>query len=259
MTIVSRGAPALLALLAGGACTSQTINLLTPAPGDASTQAHDAAIDGAARSDASRAPDAAAMADAVSPPDAPGGCPELVDQRLGECMSPPVSQCNSATDATSDGFAVAQVFAPVFDGAIPELRLWMYTVDPAHDRAIVSIADLRGDPRALLDPSYSIDGHILATTLSAMSGGYEWQRVVFASPATVRANQPYAIYVRATSTIPGASASANWGQYNDNGHPTLDPYPRGDAFGFSPTAGWIAQPLWRKMMFEVHIIPSSCN
>lgn len=259
MTIVLRGAPALLALLAGGACTSQTINLLSPSPGDGSTQTLDAAVDGAAMSDASRAPDAAPTPDATAPPDAPGGCPELVDQQLGECMSPPVSQCNGTTNATSDGFAVAQVFAPVFDGAIPELRLWMHTVDPAHDRAIVSIADLRGDPRALLDPSYSIDGHILSTTLSAMSGTFEWQRVVFASPATVRANQPYAIYVRATSTVPGASASAHWGQYNDNGHPTLDHYPRGDAFGFSPFAGWIAQPLWREMMFEVHIIPSSCN
>lgn len=260
MTIVSRGAPALLALLAGGACTSQTINLLTPAPGDGSMHpAADAAVDGAVRSDAAAAADAAATQDAAPPPDAPGGCPELVDQRLGECMSPPVSQCNGFSTASSDGFAAAQVFTPVFDGTIPGLRLWMRTADPAHDRVIVSIADLRGDPRALLDPSYSIDGHILATTLSAMSGSFEWQPVVFASPATVRANQPYAIYVRVTSTIPGAGARANWGEYNDADHPTLDHYPRGEAFGFSPFAGWIAQPVWRDMMFEVHIVPSSCN
>lgn len=255
MTIAYRSAPALLALLAGGACTSQTINILTPPAGDAT---RDAAVDGVARSDAPAAPDAAATPDALPPADAPGGCPRLVDQQLGDCMSP-VTQCDAYSSPSTGGFADVQVFTPVFDGAIPELRLWMRTVDPAHDRVIVSIADLRGDPRVLLDPSYAIDGHVLATTLSAMSGDFAWQRVLFAAPATVRANQPYAIYVRVISTIAGAAASADWGMYNDFGHPTADHYPRGGAFGTDSSGQWIAQPVFRDQMFEVHIIPSSCN
>jgi hypothetical protein len=254
MMIVSRGAPALLALLAG-ACTSQTINLVSP-PGDGKPPA-DAAIDGAA--DAAAPQDATASPDARGTPDAAGGCPELADQRLGECMSPPVTQCDASGTANSIGNASVQVFTPVLDGAITGLRLWMRAADPVHDKLIAAIADLRGDPRALLDPAYSIDDHILATTLSSIPDQFGWQSVAFTSPATVVANRPYGIYLRAVSTIPGGQAWGDWGLYNDFGHPTLDHYPRGGAFGVGSSGEWLAFPVYQDFLFEVHLVPSSCH
>jgi hypothetical protein len=258
MTIVSRSAPALLALLAGGACTSQTINLVSPPAGDGS-RPPDAAIDGAAVPDAAAPRDAAASPDAPGTPDAAGGCPELADQRLGECSSPPVTQCDASGAVTSTGFASVQVFTPAIDGAITGLRLWMRAADPVHDKVLAAIADLRGDPRALLDPSYAIDDHVLATTLGSISNQFGWQSVAFASPATVVANRPYGIYLRMVSATPGGTADGDWGMYNDFGHPTLDHYPRGGAFGVGSSGEWLAQPVFRDFMFEVHIVPSSCH
>jgi hypothetical protein len=234
MTIVSRGAPALFALLVGGACTSETINLLTPSPGDA-------AVDGVV------APDAAAPADAALPPDAPSGCPEVIDQRLGDCMSPPVSQCDGYTTASASG-PDAQVFTPGLSGAIPRLRLWMR----AGSEVIVSILDLRDDPLALFDPLYSIDANTLATTTTVMTAQFAWQPVGFSRAPTVRAGHPYAIHVRT------ASGSADWGEYNDFDHPTLDPYPGGRAFSVSSTGDWGESVLSEDFMFEVHVIPSAC-
>jgi hypothetical protein len=234
MTIVSRGAPALFALLVSGACTSQTINLLTPFPGDA-------AVDGVV------APDAAAPADASLSPDEPSGCPEVIDQRLGDCMSPPVSQCDAYTTASASG-PDAQVFTPALGGAIPRLRLWMR----AESQVIVSILDLRDDPLALFDPLYSISANTLATTTTVMTAQFAWQPVVFSQAPTVRAGHLYAIYVRT------ASGSADWGEYNDFGHPTLDPYPGGRDFSRLSSGDWLESALFDDFMFEVHMIPSSC-
>lgn len=234
MTIVPRGAPALLALLAGGACTNQTINILTPAPGDGSAPIRDAAVD------------SLSVPDATAPPDAPppSGCPAAIDQRLGDCMSPPVSQC----DGYGSAVLKAQVFTPGLTGAIPRLRLWMR----AGGQVVVSILDLRDDPLALFDPLYSIDANTLATTTTSMTAQFAWQPVAFAQAPAVRAGHPYAIHVQT------ASGSADWGAYNDFAHPTLDPYPGGRAFSVTSTGEWFEDALSQDFMFEVHVAPSTC-
>lgn len=239
MTIASRGGPALFALLVGGACTSQTINILTALPGDGST-VRDAAVD-------SIAPDAAAPTDASPPPDASSGCPEVIDQRLGDCMSPPVTQCDAYTTASTSG-PDAQVFTPGLGGAIPRLRLWMR----GGSQVIVSILDLRDDPLALFDPLYSIDASTLATATTFTTAQFAWQPVAFSQAPTVRAGHPYAIHIR---TVGG---SVDWGEVNDFGHPTLDPYPGGRGFSRSTTGDWFESPLYDDFMFEVHVIPSAC-
>lgn len=245
MSIVRRGGAALLALLAGGACSSETINLLSP-PGDGGVgPARDAEVDGVAAD--------ATPADTPGASD-PGACAEVIDQRLGACMSPPVTQCSSLTTSTTGG-AMVQVFTPALDGAITRVLLWMQNADPARTQVVVSIADLLGNPSAVGQPSYSIDDHLLATTQLPMTNQFGWQQVVFASPPAVVAVHPYAIYVRVASPF-AVDSPAGWGIYY---YPdTIDPYPGGAPFVRRPDGSWLDDGASIDFMFEVHMIPSSC-
>lgn len=262
MTILLRGAPALLALLVlpAGACSSQTINLLNPPPGDGGAQPTDAAVgrsDAGAELDAGATPDTGPALDAGLAPDgsgASGGCPEVIDQRLGDCMSPPVGPCGGYTEASAGGGELLQVITPALDGAIIGLRLWARTNEPTNARVRVSIADLRDDPLAVFDPLYSIDAHLLASGVSAMTASFGWQSVALSSPANVRAGHPYAIHVQMAPASPG---SVDWGLYSDLQHPSLDPYPGGRAFGVT-SIGWVEDPVFEDFLFEVRMIPAIC-
>jgi hypothetical protein len=241
MSIVCRGAPVLLALLASGACSSETINLLSPAGDGGMGPTRDAATDGIAGD--------GGLADAHV-----ASCPERVDQELGDCAAPPVTSCTTLTTSTTGG-AMVQVFTPALDGAITRVVLWMQNADPARTQVVVAIADLLGNPGAVGQASYSIDDHLLATTQLPMTNQFAWQQVAFASPPAVVAHRPYAIYVRVASPF-AINSSAGWGIYENAD--VIDPYRGGEPFVRGSDGTWLDDGLALDFMFEVHMIPSSC-
>ena len=203
------------------------------------------------------------------PIDAPGGatdapsdakvCQQAIDQQLAVCASPPIAQCTDAF-ILFNGQSAAQVFTPTSTGAVSHLRLRMSNPAANTNPVQVSIIDLLGNPLAISDVNFSVDQHVLARTETPMTIVANWQDVLFAAPAAVTANQPYAILVRLVGTTdPGQTVHAGRNMYNDSGRTMVDSYPRGGLYTCGTGCSqWIMEPAYRDAAFEVYVSPAVC-
>jgi hypothetical protein len=185
--------------------------------------------------------------------------PQVIDQQLGACTSPPIAQCTDAF-ILFNGQSAAQVFMPSNTGTVVHIRLRMNNPAANTNPVQVSIIDLQGDPLALATPTFTADQHVLARVETPMTIVTNWQDVIFPSPAAVTSNQPYAILVRLVGTTdPGPNVHAGWDMYNDFQGTMVDSYPRGrffDCGGGCPS--WTTEPAYRDAAFEVYVSPNVC-
>lgn len=186
-------------------------------------------------------------------------CPQAIDQQLAVCTSPPIAQCVDAL-ISFNGQSAAQTFMPSNTGTIAHVRLRMDNPAAQTNPVQVSIIDLQMNAMALLDPNFSIEQHVLARTETPMTIAAAWQDVLFATPAAVTSNLPYAILVRLVgATDPGQNVNAGWNQYNDFQGAMVDSYPRGRFFSCGTgCSSWILEPTYRDAAFEVYVSPSVC-
>lgn len=186
-------------------------------------------------------------------------CPEAIDQQLAVCTSPPIAQCSDAL-ILFNGQSGAQTFTPSNTGTIAHLRLRMDNQAAATNPVQVSIIDLQTNAMALLDPNFSVEQHVLARTETPMTVAAAWQDVLFATPAAVTSNLPYAILVRLVGTTnPGQNVAAGWNEYNDFQGNMVDSYPRVRFFSCGAgCSSWILEPTYRDAAFEVYVSPNAC-
>jgi hypothetical protein len=238
-------------LLVLAALTAACGNVIARQNGDASTGASDGPVIDGSVTDGGSVPDA--------PPDAKV-CSAAIDQQLVACASPPIAQCTDAF-ILFNGQSAAQTFAPSNTGTVGRLRLRMSNPAANTNPVQVSLVDLQNDPMALVNANFDVEQHVLARVQTPMTVVAAWQDVVFATPAAVIANQPYAIVVRLVGTTdPGAGVHAGWNLYNDFTGAMADSYPRGRFFDCGTgCSSWIAEPTYRDAAFEVHVTPSVCR
>jgi hypothetical protein len=177
---------------------------------------------------------------------------EMLDQSLGACQSPPITQCAPAFIITN-GQSAAQSFTPGMSGRLSGVRVRMANPTPYTVRVRILSAD---SVDALSSTSYDVAAHTLATADSAMSTTMGWQRLSFVSPPVIDTASKYIILVSLVGAI-DSSVHALWDMYNDYAVGSqVDSYTGGRAFSCGDgCASWILEPTYRDFAFETYVSP----
>ncbi len=191
--------------------------------------------------------------DASSGGDAGSACSQaVVDQRLGPCSSPPITQCAPAY-LLSNGQSAAQVFSPELSGRLVSVRLRIS--NPTQYVVRVSLLSAE-DALPLSDPNFDLAAHAIATSDLPMSVMMAWQTVTLASQPWVVAGKFYIILVQLIGA-PDETNIALWDEYNDWQGAQVDSYPRGRAYSCGRgCASWNLEPTYRDYAFETYV--ASC-
>ena len=213
--------------------------------------------DAAARTDAAADSDAGPGTDA---PPADAACPLVssVDQRLGGCQSPPITQC-AAAYILHNGQSAAQAFVPGRDGVLTEVHLRMSNGAAGTNDVEVSVVEGTA-PDSLSNPDFDVAGHTRATVHTSMTIAMAWQKVEFDPAPTMIAGRTYFLVVRLVGASDPGNAMALWDEYNDWQGNQVDSYTGGRAFSCgSGCASWIMEPPYRDFAFETQIGVPTCG
>jgi hypothetical protein len=190
-----------------------------------------------------------------------GGCSTgqpALDQSLGACQSPPVTQCAPAFLLTN-GQSAAQSFTPGASGKLVKVRLRASNpVDTTNTLHVDIVASGGPDPSWLGGKTMS---DVTASSIASLdvpgTKFLDWVDFVFPSPPTVTAGQSYVIVLQLAG--PPTGSNALWGEYNFWQDAMTDSYPPGRAFDCGmacPSFG--EEPTFRDHEFETYVAPSDC-
>ena len=185
------------------------------------------------------------------------GDPAL-DQSLGECQSPPVTQCTSAFMLTN-GQSAAQSFTPAISGKLTLIRLRVSNPLHATHTLGMTLVDSGGrDPSWLSGRSMSdVNTNRIATASAAGVPIMGWQDFALETPVDVSAGHSYVIVL----VLNGAPemGHALWGEYNYWQGSMLDSYVPGRAFSCSGGClSFNEEPTHRDMEFQTYVATDSC-
>jgi len=176
-----------------------------------------------------------------------------IDQELGACQSPPVTQCATAF-LQSNGQSAAQFFSPSRSGCLTTVRLRMANPTPHIVRVLIVSAG--HDSQALSDPAFDVASHTIASADLAMTAEMAWQDVDLTSPPAVAAAEHYIIVAQLIGPSDEGNV-AHWELYNYWQGDMVDSYPRGRMYDCDEgCTSWTLEGSYRDLAFQTYL--SSC-
>ncbi len=190
-----------------------------------------------------------------------GGCmipPPALDQALGACQSPPVTQCTTAFILTN-GQSAAQSFTPSMTGKLTKIRLRISNPLYATNTLRLTLVDGGGNISWLAGRSMSeVNAAAIATADASGTQFLDWQDFIFATPPSIVQGGAYAMVVVLNGPA-NASEHAGWGLYNFWQGAMPDSYAQGRAFACgSGCPAFSEEPAYRDMEFETYVTTTTC-
>lgn len=195
------------------------------------------------------------------------GTPSL-DQRLGECSTPPIAQCTSAF-ITLEGQLAAQTFSPERSGQLSSVRLEGSNplIGSGVNAELLVVSTSGGGEDAILAEGFDVAANTLASGIVPFTDASGWAEVTFADPPLVTAGETYYLLLRTTGPdlittcvspycelSDGDCSCSNvlWSIYNDYVAET-DSYIRGAAYSKGASSTWLKEPSYRDYVFETYV------